>query len=99
MTEAELLYGIAKSGSGEGKRKSLDWFLARMKILAWGREEASAYGMLRFKQERLGKSLGPLDTQIAAHAIAIGAILVTNNKAFQQVESLPGIENWAKDLP
>ncbi len=95
VTEAELLYGVAKSGDGEAKRKSLEWFLARIKVLAWGREEAAAYGILRARQEQLGKSLGPLDMQIAAHAITIGAILVTNDRAFRQVESLPGVENWA----
>ncbi len=98
VTEAELLYGIAKSGSGEQRRRSLEWFLARMKILPWGRAEAAAYGILRAKQEQLGKSLRPLDTQIAAHALAIGAIIVTNDKVFQQVESLLGVENWATDL-
>jgi tRNA(fMet)-specific endonuclease VapC len=98
ITEAELLYGIAKSGSGEQRRKALEWFLARLKVLPWGREEATAYGPLRAKQEAMGKSLGPLDTQIAAHAITVGAIVVTNDKAFQQVTGLVGLESWASDL-
>ena len=37
ITEAELLYGIAKLGNGEQRRKSLNWFLARVKVLVWGR--------------------------------------------------------------
>lgn len=98
ITEAELLYGIARSGSGEQRRKSLEWFLARLKVHAWGREAAAAYGMLRARQEATGKSLGPLDTQIAAHAVAVGALLVTNDHAFQHVLDLAGVENWATDL-
>ena len=98
VTEGELLYGLAKSGASEAPRRSLEWFLARLKILPWGREEAAAYGLLRVKQEQMGKSLAPLDTQIAAHAVAIGAVVVTNDRAFQQVDSLIGIENWATDL-
>lgn len=98
VTEGELLYGLAKSGAGEASRRSLKWFLARMKVLPWGRDEAAAYGLLRAKQEQMGKSLAPLDTQIAAHAVAIGAVVVTNDRAFQQVDSLVGIENWATDL-
>lgn len=98
ITEGELLYGLAKAGSGDRSRKSLEWFLARMKVLPWGREEAAAYGLLRARQERMGKSLAPLDTQIAAHAVAVGAVVVTNDHAFQQVDSLVGIENWATDL-
>ncbi len=97
ITEAELLYGIAKMGNGNQRRRSLDWFLARMRILSWAREEAAAYGLLRARQESLGQSLGPLDTQIAAHAVAVDAVIVTNDRAFQQVKDLP-VENWATDL-
>ena len=98
ITEGELLYGIAKSGSGEQRRRSLMWFLARLRVHPWGREAAAVYGTLRAKQEAAGKTLGPLDMQIAAHAIAVGALLITNDKAFQQVPYLPGLENWATDL-
>ena len=97
ITEAELLYGIEKSGS-EQRRKSVEWFLARLKVHSWGREAAAAYGPLRAKQESMGKPLGPLDVQIAAHAIAIKATLVSNDKAFQHVPDLQGVENWAADL-
>ena len=98
VTEAELLYGIAKSGIGEQKMRLLNWFLQLVAIHPWGREEARVYGSLRARQEAMGKTLGPLDMQIAAHAIALGAILVTNDKAFHQVPDLPGVENWATDL-
>jgi len=46
----------------------------------------------------MGRPLGPLDTQIAAHAIAVGAILVSNDAAFQQSAGLPGLESWATDI-
>jgi tRNA(fMet)-specific endonuclease VapC len=46
----------------------------------------------------MGKTLGPLDMQIAAHAIALGAVLVTNDKAFHHVSDLIGVKNWATDL-
>jgi tRNA(fMet)-specific endonuclease VapC len=98
VTEAELLYGIAKSGIGEQRMRLLTWFLQLVDIHSWGREEASVYGRLRAKQEAMGKTLGPLDMQIAAHAISLGAVLVTNDKAFHQVPDLQGVENWATDL-
>ncbi|CAN5450489.1 type II toxin-antitoxin system VapC family toxin [soil metagenome] len=98
VTEAEMLYGIAKSGIGEQRMKILNWFLQLVAIHPWGREEAAVYGRLRAKQEAMGKTLGPLDMQIASHAIAIGAILVTNDQAFHQVPDLLSIENWASDL-
>lgn len=98
VTEAELLYGIAKSGIGEQRRKLLEWFLLRVAVHAWGRAEAASYGLLRAKQEAMGKTLGPLDMQIAAHAITLGAILVTNDQAFTSVPDLPEVQKWATDV-
>ncbi len=98
VTEAELLYGIAKSGIGEQRRRLLEWFLLLVAVYPWGREEAAVYGQLRAKQEGRGKSLGPLDMMIAAHAIALRAVLVTHDKAFKHVPDLPAVEDWATDL-
>ncbi len=98
VTAAELLYGIAKSPIGEKRMQLLHWFLQLVAIYSWGREEAAVYGRLRAKQEAMGKSLGPFDMQIAAHAIALGAVLVTYDKAFHHVPDLLGLENWATDL-
>ena len=36
--------------------------------------------------------------QIAAHAISLGAVMVTNDRAFRQVPDLLSVENWAIDL-
>ena len=74
ITEAELLYGIAMSGAHDQRKRLLEWFLLRLDVRTWGREEAAVYGQLRVQQESAGQALGPLDTQIAAHAIAIGAV-------------------------
>ena len=98
VTEAELLYGIAKSGIGEQRTRMLQWFLQLVSIHSWGRQEAVVYGRLRARQEEMGRSLGPLDMQIAAHAIALGAVLVSSDKAFAHVPALLRLENWAADL-
>ena len=43
-----------------------------------------------------GTPIGPNDTAIAGHAIAAGAILVTNNvRAFERVPGLV-LEDWVK---
>ena len=39
-----------------------------------------------------------MDMEIAAHAIAAGAILVTNDQVFAQVDDLQASVNWATDL-
>jgi len=72
--------------------------LAAIRILSWGREEARVYGELRASLEAAGKTLGSMDMQIAAHAVAVSAVLVTSDKAFGFVPDLKGTVNWATDL-
>jgi tRNA(fMet)-specific endonuclease VapC len=98
ITEAEIRYGLAKRPDATALRERMEWFLAAVKVLSWGRDEAKAYGALRAKLESSGKSLGNMDMQIAAHAIAASATLVTNDKAFAQVDDLHATVNWATDL-
>ena len=98
ITEAEIRYGLAKRPEATALRERMDWFLAAIKVLPWGREEAKAYGTLRAKLESSGQTLENMDMQIAAHAIATGAVLVTNDKAFARVDDLHATVNWATDL-
>lgn len=98
ITEAELWYGLHRVEAGQARRNTLRAFLARLQVLPWGREEAAAYGVFRAEQEWIGKPLGPLDTQIAAHAIAVNAVLVSSDAAFQHAVGLPGLEAWATDI-
>ena len=98
ITEAELLYGLAKFPQLKALDSALPAFLRKMQVLFWGREEAAAYGKLLAKQEALGRTLGNLDMLIAAHAVATGAVLVTSDAAFGQVADIGRIENWATDV-
>jgi len=98
ITEAEIRYGLAKRPDATALRERMEWFLAAVQVLPWGREEAKAYGALRAKLESAGKTLGNMDMQIAAHAIAAGAVLVTNDQALGQVDELHAMVNWATDL-
>jgi tRNA(fMet)-specific endonuclease VapC len=99
ITEAELHYGLAESSNAPALQAAVQGFLARIQVLVWGKEAAQAYGSLRVKQEKAGKPLGSLDMLIAAHAISVSAVLVTNDKAFLSVNDLAATtENWATDL-
>jgi len=98
ITEAEIKYGLAKRPEATGLRTLMEGFLASIRVLTWGRDEADAYGLLRAKLEAAGKTLGSMDLMIAAHAIATDAVLVTNDKAFQHVEEIFASVNWATDL-
>jgi tRNA(fMet)-specific endonuclease VapC len=98
ITEAEIRFGLAKRPEAVALRERMEWFLAAVKVLPWGSEEAKAYGVLRARLESSGKSLENMDLQIAAHAVATGAVLVTNDKVFAQVDELHATVNWATDL-
>src|ERR1035441_5971453 len=97
ITEAEIRFGLAKRPEAVALRERMEWFLSAVKVLPWGSEEAKAYGALRARLESSGKSLENMDLQIAAHAVATGAVLVTNDKAFAQVDELHATVNWATD--
>ncbi len=65
-------------------------------MLPWDGAAAERYGTIRAATSRTGKLLPPLDLLIAAHALSLGAVLVTNDGAFGMVETLP-IEDWSTD--
>lgn len=94
ITLAELEFGIAKSTNPEKNRKHFQEFLLPFEILPFDTKSAVEYGVIRRFLEKSGSPIGPLDTLIAAHALSVGACLVTNNeKEFSRVDRLK-IENW-----
>ena len=98
ITEAEVRYGLAKRPQAAELKRLMEGFLASIRILPWGSDEAQAYGDLRAHLEGSGVTLGNMDMMIAAHAISAHATLVTNDRAFSQVARFSGIENWATDV-
>ena len=98
ITEAEIRYGRAKRPEATTLKTLMDGFLASIQVLPWSRDEADTYGHVRARLEKNRMSLGNMDMMIAAHAVATGAVLVTNDKAFAQVDELPALVNWATDL-
>ena len=95
VSVAELYFGVSKSGSARNLA-ALQQFLEPLEIADFDLNAAQVYGTLRFTLERLGTPIGPLDTQIAAHALALEATLVTNNvREFSRVSGL-NLINWAE---
>jgi tRNA(fMet)-specific endonuclease VapC len=94
ITLAELRYGVMKSGAIERNAAALGEFLLPLEIADFGAAAAEAYGRVRAGLEKAGTPIGPLDTQIGAHALSLGAVLVTNNvREFRRIPGLK-IENW-----
>ena len=98
ISEAEVLYGLAKKPEAIRLRNTVETLFAVLKILPWDSNAAQAYGRLRAQLSTEGKSLSHMDMLIAAHALATNAILVTGDKAFQHVQALRPTLNWATDL-
>jgi len=95
VTEGELRYGVARRPDAARLRTIVDEFLLRMTILPWDLEAAQRYGQIRAALEREGQPMGNLDTMIGAHALALGAVLVTNDQAFTRIREL-NVEDWTK---
>ena len=94
ITLAELQYGVAKSKDPVRNKLALIEFCAPLEILPFDDHAAGVYGRIRTGLEKKGSPIGPLDTLIAAHALAESAILVTNNqREFKRVCNLK-LENW-----
>ena len=93
VTECELLFGLAKRPDARRLHAAVRQFLLRVDVLPYDSAIAERYGTVRAEMERKGKTLAPLDTLIAAHALGAGAVLVTGDKTFKQVPKLK-LEDW-----
>jgi len=94
ITLAELAYGVQKSRKVEQNKLALGLFLTPFELLPFSTEAAFIYGIIRQQLELSGKIIGGYDLLIAAHALADGLTLVTNNTAeFSRVDGLH-VENW-----
>ena len=95
ITYAELCHGVEKSQARDRNRLALTMFLSNISIIPFDESVAMEYGRVRAALEKNGTPIGPLDTQIAAHAKSLGMTLVTNNtREFERVKGLM-IEDWA----
>ncbi len=93
ITLAELEFGVACSGKARRKNQTaLDGLLEDIEVAPFAGDAARACGPLRAAHRDRNKDA--LDKLVAAHALALGVTLVTNNEAdFRDFEGLR-IENW-----
>lgn len=94
ITEAELLYGLELRPEATSKARIVREFLSRIASRPWDSIQAARYGELKATMQRSGKRLEPIDMLIAAHALSLGATLVTNDRAFRHVPGL-ALEDWS----
>jgi tRNA(fMet)-specific endonuclease VapC len=95
IVAAELRYGAAKKGSSQLSAQ-LEAVLGAVDVLVLEIPVDTVYGELRARLERAGRSVGANDLLIAAHALALGHTVVTDNeREFSRVDDLR-IENWLR---
>jgi tRNA(fMet)-specific endonuclease VapC len=78
VVAAELRFGAEKEGSPE-LRDRVDHALGSLTVMALNGDGDRCYGQLRADLERRGELIGANDMLIAAHALAIEAVLVTDS--------------------
>jgi tRNA(fMet)-specific endonuclease VapC len=96
ITQAELLRGVARKPEAKRLPIAVKEFLIRVDIMPWDSEAAETYARLRTSCESEGTPLGTMDMLIAAHSVAAGAVLVTNDQAFYKVKHHLSLEDWTK---
>lgn len=93
IVAAELRYGAAKKGSPR-LTAQLAAVLNALEVLPFGAPADLIYGSLRTRLEQKGTPIGANDLLIAAHVLALGDVLVTNNeREFARIDQLR-YENW-----
>lgn len=95
MVACELQFGVQKLGSASLAAK-VETMLQFVRPLDMDASLVQPYAMLRTQLAAVGTPIGPNDTLIAAHALALDCTLVTDNDAeFSRVQGLR-VENWLR---
>ena len=96
VTYAELRLGAERSQNAARHHQAIRAFSSRLSdVLAWDRAAADEFAALQARLLRIGRPIGNNDAMIAAHALSLDRVLVTNNeKHFSRVPGL-SVENWS----
>ena len=95
IVAAELRFGAAKKGSARLTRQ-LEAVLGALEVLSFEAPADVTYGQVRAKLEAAGTPIGGNDLLIAAHAVALGCVVVTDNeREFERVAGLK-VVNWLR---
>lgn len=92
----ELAAGMQRQAQNTAPHKMAQNFMKVATIEPYGRDAAQLAGELLVLLSKKGHAIGPMDTMIAAHALAMGATLVTaNTKHFVRIPELR-LANWSR---
>lgn len=95
ITYAEMRYGQIGKKASPRHKVLVDEFVRRLDaVIAWDLRAVDATVEVMRQLNAAGTPIGPNDTSIAGHTIAIGCTLVTNN--VREFSRVPGLvyEDW-----
>src|SRR6266566_9839978 len=97
ITRAELLYGLKRLPPDHRLHLGVRQFLKIVRALPWDAEAADFYAEIRRQLVTTGQPIGELDMMIAAHSLAVAAILVTNNtRHYERIPAPLILQNWSE---
>jgi tRNA(fMet)-specific endonuclease VapC len=97
---AEIAYGIERLPRSRRRRRlqeRLDLVKAGIPRAAWSDDVSEAFGRIKATLEARGQRIEDFDAAIAAHAVAVGATLITANR--DHMVRVPGLrlEDWSAE--
>ena len=94
ITYLELCYGALKSQAPDANLEKLVELASLIPPVPFEANTASHFARIRMDLERASRRTGGYDLLIAAHALALSLILITNNtREFSRIQGLR-LENW-----
>ncbi len=82
VTSGELSFGLRKRPEAARLHQAAQELFRRVDVLPWDQNVAEVYGEIRAALAKAGIALAPLDQMIFAHAAAVDAVIVTDDRAF-----------------
>ncbi|HEY4565498.1 MAG TPA: PIN domain-containing protein [Thermoanaerobaculia bacterium] len=95
---AEIAYGIERLPKSKRKaalQERFDLVRSELARSPWSDEVSESFGRIKAALEKKGQRIEDFDAAIAAHALAIGATLITAN--LDHMTRIPGltVEDWS----
>ncbi len=98
ITKSDMLFGLKRLDPDHHLHLKTGRFLDDIDVLPWDEHAAEVHADILYRMMSIGWAFGEMDMMIAAHAISLGAILVTNNtRHFGRLAPMLTIENWVDD--
>jgi tRNA(fMet)-specific endonuclease VapC len=79
VTCGELLYGLKLKEGTHRLAQGVEQFLSRVRCLPWDETAATCFATVAAELHKTGTPIGSMEAILAGHAMAVGAVFVTNN--------------------